>query len=84
MTSEHKQALTEALMKKTVGELINIIILQEEQLESAKILRRRMVQIRNIVLDPEERRRPGRPLKNETDNLLFGSDREKIPTVSNK
>lgn len=71
MTSEQRQALTEALMKKTVGELINIIIMQEEQLESAKILRRRMVQIRNLVLDENERRRPGRPVKNETDNLLF-------------
>jgi len=84
MTSENKQALTKALMKKTVGELINIIIMQEEELEEAKILRRRMIQIRNLILSPEERRSPGRPRRGETDNLLFGGDKDKIPTVSNK
>ena len=63
MTPEKETAMRDVLMQKSVGELINIIISDQEELEEAKKLRRRITQIRNLALDPEERRKPGRPQK---------------------
>ena len=63
MTEDQKQALKEILLTKSVGELINIIITNQEELEEAKQIRRRLMQIRNLCLNPEERRKPGRPPK---------------------
>lgn len=65
MTPEKESAMRDVLMQKSVGELINIIISDQEELEEAKKLRRRMTQIQNLALDPDDRRRPGRPPKNE-------------------
>lgn len=63
MTEEQKNAVRENLMNKSVRELISIIIQQQEEVEEAKSIRRRFMQIRNLVLEPEERRRQGRPRK---------------------
>lgn len=63
MTEEQKNAVRENLMNKSVRELITIIIEQQEEVEEAKTIRRRFMQIRNLVLEPEERRRQGRPRK---------------------
>lgn len=63
MTEEQKNALRENLLNRSVGELISIIIEQREEVEEAKSLRRRFMQIRNLILEPEERRRQGRPRK---------------------
>lgn len=63
MSPEHKQALTEVLMGKSVGELINIIINTQEELEEAKLVRRRLKQIQNLCREPEERNPRGRPRK---------------------
>lgn len=63
MTEEQKNALRENLLNRSVGELISIIIEQREEVEEAKTIRRRFMQIRNLVLEPEERRRQGRPRK---------------------
>lgn len=61
LSEEQKHAMREALMSKSVRELINIIIEQQEDIEAARQIRRRFMQIRNLLLDPEERKRPGRP-----------------------
>lgn len=63
MTDEQRNALRENLLNRSVGELISIIIEQREEVEEAKSIRRRFMQIRNLVLEPEERRRQGRPRK---------------------
>lgn len=63
MTEEQKNAVRENLLNKSVRELINIIIEQQEEVEEAKTIRRRFLQVRNLVLEPEERRRQGRPRK---------------------
>ena len=63
MTEDQKNAIREMLYNKSVRELVEMLIDAQEELEEAKQLRRRMMQIRNLVLDPEERRKPGRPKK---------------------
>lgn len=63
MTPDQKNALRENLLSKSVRELINIIIEQQEEVEEAKQIRRRFMQIKNLLKDPEERSKPGRPSK---------------------
>lgn len=63
MTDEQKNALRENLLGKSVRELIEIIINSQEEVEEAKQLRRRFMQVRNLLLDPDQRKRPGRPPK---------------------
>jgi hypothetical protein len=65
MTEEQKNALRETLYGKYVRELVETIINMAEVQEEYRMLRRRMSQIRNLVLEPEERRAPGRPRKEE-------------------
>lgn len=65
MTEEQKAALRDQLYGKSIRELVNIIIAQEEEILEAKNLRARFVKIKNLVLEPEERRRQGRPRKGE-------------------
>ena len=60
---EKRQARMEQLYQKPVGELVRMIIALEEENEKTKDYRRRLLQIRNICLDPSERSRPGRPRK---------------------
>lgn len=61
MTPEKETALREYLLGKSVKELIDLIVAAQDELQEAKEIRRRMLQIRNLVLEPEERRKPGRP-----------------------
>ena len=68
MTEEQKAALRGQLYSKSIRELVEIVISAQEELEEAKLLRRRMMQIRNLCLDPDERRKPGRP-KKTSDNV---------------
>ena len=63
LTEDQKNALREQLYGKTVRELVEYIIQAQDELQEAKQLRRRMMQIRNLTLDPEDRRKPGRPKK---------------------
>lgn len=63
LTEEKKNALVETLMSKSVRELINIIIEQQEEIEEAKQIRRRFKQIVNLCLEPDERAKRGRPKK---------------------
>ena len=65
MTPEEKQQLTEKLYNMSVSQLINIIIQAQEELQEAKDLRRRLMQIRNLATDPQDRRSVGRPKKGE-------------------
>ena len=61
MTPEKETALREYLLGKSVKELIDLIVAAQDELQEAKEIRRRLMMIRNICLDPEERRKPGRP-----------------------
>lgn len=61
MTEDQKHALRETLYNKSVRELVEMLIAMQEEVEEAKQIRRRFTQIKNLLKDPEERRRPGRP-----------------------
>ena len=63
LTEDQKNALREALYSKSIRELVEMIIDQQEELQEAKTLRSRMMKIRNLVLEPGERNKPGRPRK---------------------
>lgn len=63
MTEEQKNALRENLLGKSVRELIEMLIQAQEEVEEAKKIRRRFSQIKNLLLDPDQRKRPGRPPK---------------------
>ncbi len=63
MTEDQKNAIRETLYNKSVRELVEMLLNAQEELEEAKQLRRRMMMIRNLVLEPDERRKPGRPKK---------------------
>ena len=60
---EQKNALRENLMGRSVRELIDIIISQQEELQEAKEIRSTLMKVRNLVTPPELRRKPGRPHK---------------------
>lgn len=61
MTPEKKNEIKETLYNKSVRELVEMLIEMQEEVEEAKQIRRRFKQIQNLLLDPDERRRPGRP-----------------------
>lgn len=61
MTEEQKNEIRQVLYNKSVRELIEMIVVMQEEVEEAKKIRRRFLQIRNLVLEPAERSRPGRP-----------------------
>ena len=65
LTEDQKQALRENLMGKSVRELIETILECYDELDEAKQIRRRFSQIKNLLKDPEERNRPGRPRVNK-------------------
>lgn len=67
MTEEQRTALRENLYNKSVKELVEALLDSYDELEEAKKLRRRFMQIRNLLLDPEERKKPGRPKKEKQD-----------------
>ena len=69
MTPEQRAAIKENLFNKSVNELVETILDCYDELEEAKQIRRRMMQIRNLLLDPEERRKPGRASKKEKQNI---------------
>lgn len=66
MTPEKETALREYLLGKSVKELIDLIVAAQDELQEAKEIRRRLMQIRNLCLDPEQRAKPGRPRKNNS------------------
>ena len=63
MTPEQKEALRENMYNKSVRELVETILDCYDELEEAKQIRRRFVQIKNLLKDPEDRNKPGRPRK---------------------
>lgn len=63
LSEEQKNALRETLYNKSVRELVEMLIIAQEELEEAKQIRRRFSQIKNLLKDPEERSKPGRPKK---------------------
>ena len=64
-SEEQKRARREVLYSKTINELVEYIISMEEEVLETKQYRARLMKIRNIVLEPEERRKPGRPHKDD-------------------
>lgn len=63
----NEETRRQQLLSKPVLELVDMIIQLERENAVAKTYRRRLMQIRNLVLDPEERRSPGRPPKTAQD-----------------
>lgn len=63
LSEEQKNALRETLYNKSIRELVEMLISMQEEVDEAKQIRRRFKQIQNLLKDPEERRRPGRPSK---------------------
>lgn len=61
LSEEHKNALRETLYNKSIRELVEMLIAMQEEVDEAKQIRRRFKQIQNLLRDPEERRKPGRP-----------------------
>lgn len=60
-SEEQKNTLRETLYNKSVRELVEMLIAMQEEVDEAKQIRRRFKQIQNLLKDPEERRKPGRP-----------------------
>lgn len=63
MTDAQKDALRENLYNKSVRELVEMLIVMQEEVDEAKQIRRRFMQIQNLLKDPDERRKQGRPKK---------------------
>lgn len=63
LTDAQKDALRENLLGKSVRELIEMLIEAQEEIDEAKQIRRRFVQIKNLLKEPEDRNKPGRPRK---------------------
>lgn len=63
LTDAQKDALRENLLGKSVRELIEMLIQAQEDIEEAKQIRRRFAQIQNLLKDPDQRSKPGRPRK---------------------
>ena len=63
LSDEQKNALRETLYNKSIRELVEMLIAMQEEVDEAKQIRRRFKQIQNLLKDPEERRKPGRPSK---------------------
>lgn len=63
LSEEQKNALRETLYNKSIRELVEMLIAMQEEVDEAKQIRRRFKQIQNLLKDPEERRKPGRPSK---------------------
>ena len=67
MTPEQREAIRANLFNKSVNELVETILDCYDELEEAKQIRRRFAQIKNLLKDPEERKKPGRPKKEKQD-----------------
>ena len=67
MTEEQKQARREYYYSKSIKELVEMLIEAEDELAEAKSYRTRLMKIRNLALQPEERNKPGRPKKEKLD-----------------
>ena len=67
MTPEQRTAIRLNLYNKSVKELVETILDCYDELEEAKQIRRRFKQIQNLLLDPEDRKKPGRPKKEKQD-----------------
>ena len=68
MTQEEKDKRYYQLLNQPVPALIERIIMLEDENEKTRDLRRRLMQIRNLTLDPGERRPVGRPRKEKEED----------------
>lgn len=65
MTEEEKKAYMETLYNKPVRELVEMIAQLQDDMEEYKQIRKRFKQILNLLKDPEDRKKPGRPKKQD-------------------
>ena len=63
--NEKRAAKRAQLYEKSVKELVDLILFQEEEIEKAKVWRSKLIKIKNIVATEGEKRRQGRPSKDE-------------------
>lgn len=63
MTDEYKELLRKSLMDKSINELVDMVIKQQEEVLEARAFRKTIMQVRNLVTPPAERRPQGRPKK---------------------
>lgn len=62
---EKRRARREQLLSKTINELVELIILLEEENEKTREYRAKLIKIRNLVVPDDEKRKKGRPTKDE-------------------
>ena len=65
MTEAEKKAYMETLYNKSVRELVEMIVQLQDDMEEYKQIRKRFKQILNLLKDPEDRKKPGRPKKQD-------------------
>lgn len=65
--NEKRAAKRAQLYEKSVKELVDLILYLEDELEKAKVWRSKLIKIRNIVTPQDQKRRQGRPGKDEGD-----------------
>ena len=63
MTDEYKELLRKSLMDKSINELVDMVIKQQDEILEARAFRKTIMQVRNLVTPPELRKKPGRPPK---------------------
>lgn len=53
------------LYNKPVSELIRMVIELQDEVEKLRVYRKKLIKVRNLVVNDDERRRQGRPRKGE-------------------
>jgi hypothetical protein len=65
--NEKRAARKAQLMTKNFNELCELVLFLEEEVERGKMWRSKLIKIKNIVATDGEKRRQGRPSKDEGD-----------------
>jgi hypothetical protein len=66
-----KRALRKAqLMTKNFNELCDLVLYLEEEVEKGKMYRKKLIQVRNLVTPQDQKRKQGRPTKEEEENFI--------------
>jgi len=68
--NEKRAARKAQLMTKNFNELCELVLFLEEEVERGKQWRKKLIQVRNIVTPQDEKRRQGRPTKEEEKDFI--------------
>lgn len=68
--NEKRAARKAQLMTKNFNELCELVLYLEEEVERGKQWRKKLIQVRNIVTPEGEKRRQGRPTKEEEKDFI--------------